>query len=70
MAELDDEAVDVKMAAGKPDVERKEDGPASDGKEGGEAMGKRVRVKKWSLLPLDHTRRSAHLSLSSLLVRR
>ena len=47
MADHDDDAVDAKMAAGKPDTERKEDGQAGDGKEGGEVMGKRVRVKKW-----------------------
>jgi len=46
MADHDDD-VDAKMAAGKPDTERKEDGQAAEGKEGGEAMGKRVRVKKW-----------------------
>jgi len=46
MADHDDD-VDAKMASGKTDNERKEDGQAGEGKEGGEAMGKRVRVKKW-----------------------
>ena len=59
MAEHEDD-VDVKMAAGKPDTERKEDGSATDGKESGEAMGKRVRVKKWSTAAAHPTKHGQH----------
>ena len=63
MADHDDD-VDAKMAAGKPDTERKEDGPAGEGKEGGEAMSKRVRVKKWYGLCPQQTLHLSELQLS------